>query len=83
MFLKLVFKFFSRQKQVYLLRKNGILLGTRLRDNQKIFLYMLGDLFLEVSYPNNNISEEPVIVKAFSDIDKLNDYLEREVKVSY
>lgn len=76
------FKFYSPQKRIALLKKNGILLGARQRDGQKIFLYMLGDLFLEVLYPDNDIRREPEIQKAFSDIDRLNVYLEKDVRVS-
>ena len=59
MFLKFFFSRFSSQKQINILRKKGIMLGTRIKDGRKIYIYMLRELFVEVIFTNDNVEELP------------------------
>lgn len=83
MFFKFFFNRMSLQKQAIYLRKKGILLGTRLKDGRKIYIYMLKDLFAEVQYKNDSIDAEPETLNMVQGLDSLNDYLEKEFKASF
>jgi hypothetical protein len=73
----------SLQKQVAFLKKKGIMLGTRLKDGRRIYIYMLRDLFVEVTYKNDSIDNEAETLNMLRGLDNLNDYLEREFKASF
>jgi len=83
MFFKLVFKYYSQNKKVELLKEEGIMLGTRQRNGRKVYLYMLKDFFVEVLYQQDDIDLEPETLETFSNLDNLNSYLEREFKTAF
>jgi hypothetical protein len=83
MFLKFFFRRMSLIKQVSYIKKKGIMLGTRLKDGRKFFIYMLHDLFVEVLYKNDNIDNEPEKLTMLKGLDNLNNYLESEFKASF
>lgn len=83
MLLKFFFKQFSQQRQVAILKKNGILLGTRHKDGRKVHIYMLRDLFAEVVYKNDDIEEEVESLNLLKGLNNLNEYLENEFKTSF
>jgi hypothetical protein len=83
MLLKFFFKQFSHQRQVAILKKNGILLGTRLKDGRKVHIYMLRDLFAEVIYKNDDIEDEVESLNLLKGLNNLNEYLENEFKTSF
>jgi hypothetical protein len=83
MILKFFFKQMSLQKQVNFLKKRGIMLGTRLKDGRRIYIYMLRDLFVEVLFKNDNVNENAEKLIMLEGLNNLNDYLEQEFKTSF
>ena len=83
MFLKIFFKNLSVQKQIDYLKKKGIMIGTRTKNQRKIYTYMLQDLFVEVYYKNDNENDSAEKVNLLSGLKNLNSYLEREFKTSF
>ncbi|HEX5168979.1 MAG TPA: hypothetical protein VFW11_07380 [Cyclobacteriaceae bacterium] len=83
MFFKLFFKNISPQRQINRLKSNGILLGSRIKSQRKVYIYMLSSLFVEVTFKNDNIDQDPEKIKILSGLKNLNDYLEKEFKTSF
>jgi hypothetical protein len=83
MLFKLFFKYLSESKKLNYLRKNGIMLGTRMRNNRKVFLYMVKDFFVEVMYKNDSIDESAESLGTFTSLKGLNSYLEKEFKTAF
>jgi hypothetical protein len=77
------FKYFSLTKQLDYLREHGIMLGSRMRDNRKVFLYMVKSTFVEVMYKNDSIEKEAERLKVFNNLNQLNQYLENEFKTTF
>jgi len=59
------FKYFSLTKQLDYLREHGIMLGSRMRDNRKVFLYMVKSTFVEVMYKNDSIEGYVLVLLYF------------------
>jgi len=83
MILKFFLKQLSSQRQVNFLKKRGIMLGTRMKDGRKIYIYMLRDLFVEVTYKNDNVDDSPEKLNMLNGLKNLSTYLEREFKTSF
>jgi hypothetical protein len=83
MFLKFFFNRMSLQKQVTYLKKKGIMLGTRLKDGRRIYIYMLSDFFIEVSYKNDDSENEAEALSMLHGLHNLNEYLEKEFKATF
>ena len=83
MILKFFFKQLSVTKQVSFLKKKGIMLGTRMKEGRKIYIYMLRELFVEVVYKNDNTEEMPERLNMLTGLKNLNSYLEKEFKTSF
>jgi hypothetical protein len=83
MILKFFFKQLSVAKQVSFLKKKGIMLGTRMKEGRKIYIYMLRELFVEVVYKNDNTEEMPERLNMLTGLKILNSYLEKEFKTSF
>jgi len=83
MILKFFFKQLSLHKQIDYLKKKGVMLGVRTKNNRKIFTYMLNDLFVEVLYKNDNADDSAEKVNMLKGLKNLNSYLEREFKTSF
>ncbi len=83
MLLKWAFKYFSQSKKIDYLRQEGIMLGSRLRAQRKVYLYMLKDFFVEVLYKEDNLDQEVESIETFSSLDHLNNYLEREFRTAF
>lgn len=82
--LRVLFNLMPLQIRVSYLKKRGITLGTRLKSNRKIHLYMMWDFFVEVLYHQDNArnpAEQLTIVKGLT-ITNLNNYLEKEFRAS-
>lgn len=77
--LKWIFRFFSETKKVEYLKDCGVLLGSRIRNGRKIYLYMLKDIFVEVIFKNDSMDMEPERLATFNSLKKLNIYLEKEI----
>jgi hypothetical protein len=77
------FKYFSVTKQLVYLREHGVMLGSRMRNNRKVFLYMVKSTFVEVMYKNDSIEKEAEQLEIFKNLNHLNQYLEKEFKTSF
>ena len=77
------FKYFSLTKQLEYLREHGVMLGSRMRNDRKVFLYMVKSTFVEVMYKNDSIEKEAERLEVFSNLNHLNQYLESEFKTSF
>jgi hypothetical protein len=82
MLIKFLFVCLSRSRQVSLIKKRGIMLGTRKKAGREVYTYMFRSLFIEILYRNDN-PEEPVenfiMIPGFR---KLNDHFEKEIKAA-
>jgi hypothetical protein len=83
MFFKLFFKYLSQQSQITKLKNRGILLGTRNKNERKVYIYMLSSLFVEVMFKNDNTEHMPERIQILSNLKNLNQYLENEFKSSF
>lgn len=83
MFFKLFFKHLSESKKLNYVREHGVMIGTRMRDERKIFLYMIKDYFVEVVYKDDNMDEAAERLGMSNSLSGLNSYLEREFKAAF
>ena len=77
------FKYFSLTKQLDYLREHGVMLGSRMRNDRKVFLYMVKSTFVEVMYKNDSIEREAERVEVFNNLNHLNQYLENEFRTTF
>ncbi len=83
MFTSFFFKRMNLRQQVRLLRRKGIVLGTRIKDGRKVYIYMMKDIFAEVLYKNDNTDEEAEKISILRGLDNLNNYLENEFRATF
>jgi len=83
MLFKWGFKYFSLSKKLAYLREHGIMLGSRMRNDRKVFIYMVKSTFVEVMYKNDSLETEAERVEVFNNLSHLNQYLENEFKASF
>lgn len=83
MILRFIFQQMSLQRQVNFLKKRGIMLGTRLKHGRRIYIYMLRELFVEVTYTHDNADEAPEKLSMLRGLNNLNEYLEKEFRASF
>ncbi len=83
MWFKIGFRFLADQKKFELLRAKGIMLGSRWRNERRVYLYMVKDFFVEVMYSQDDIDLEPERISTFSNLDNLNAYLERDIRTAF
>jgi len=77
------FKYFSLTKQLEYLREHGVMLGSRMRNDRKVFLYMVKSTFVEVMYKNDSIEKDAERLEVFTNLNHLNQYLENEFKTTF
>jgi hypothetical protein len=80
MILRFLFGWLPLKKQVSLIKRRGINLGTRLKDGRRVYVYMLRNLFVEVQYVRDNEKNMPQSVFLISGIDNLRKHLEDEFR---
>lgn len=83
MWFKISFKFLADKKKFEMLREKGIMLGSRWRNERRVYLYMVKDFFVEVMYSNDDIDLQPERINTFSNLDNLNAYLERDIRTVF
>ncbi|MBX2969659.1 MAG: hypothetical protein KF803_09840 [Cyclobacteriaceae bacterium] len=83
MFRKLYFKSLSAAKQIATLRERGTMLGTRLKNGRKAYLYLLKDFCAEVIFQNDDAELSPEKITTFDNVKEFNSYLEREFRASF
>ena len=77
------FKNLSESGKLRFLREHGVSLGVRMRENRKVFIYMVKDFFVEVLYQHDNIEGEAEKLNVFDSLKGLNSYLEKEFKTAF
>lgn len=80
MLLRFLFGRLPIKSQVSFLKKQGITLGTRLKDGRRVYVYMLRNLFVEVQYVRDNDKNMPQTTFLISGIDNLKKHLENEFR---
>ncbi len=83
MILQFFFQRLSKEKQVSQIKRKGVALGTRAKNGRKIYIYMLGNLFVEVMYMGDNSDNNPERVNMLRGLKNLNEYLESEFRTSF
>jgi hypothetical protein len=83
MWFKIGFRFLADKRKFELLREKGIMLGSRWRNERRVYLYMVKDFFVEVMYSKDDIDLEPEKISTFSNLDNLNAYLERDFRTAF
>jgi hypothetical protein len=73
----------SITKQGRYLKKKAVVLGTRIKDNRRIYIYMLNDFFVEVQFLNDSIDDDAEKVNILQGLDNLNSYLENEFRTTF
>jgi hypothetical protein len=83
----MIFNFFfsqlSLEKQVSYLQTKGVSLGTRVKDGRKIYVYMLRNLFVEVTYEDDDSTAQPEQSRVLRGLKNLNTHLEKEFRATF
>jgi hypothetical protein len=82
MMFRFIFHRLSESRKINYLKEHGTMLGTRMRNNRKVFLYMVKDFFVELIYKNDNENEMAESLDTFTSLKGLNSYLENEFKTA-
>ncbi len=77
---RLLFRLMSVRKKINYLREQGTMLGTRLKNGRKAYLYIVKDFCAEVIFYNDNTELTAEQVTTFSNVKEFNSYLEREFR---
>jgi hypothetical protein len=80
---RMFFKFLSESKQITYLQEKGTVLGTRIKNGRKAYMYMIADFCVEVIFQQDNQDLSPECVTTFSNVREFNNYLEREFKTTF
>jgi len=83
MILQFFFRQLSSEQQANYLQKNGVSLGSRVKNGRRIYVYMLRNLFVEVMYQDDNANNSPERVNMLRGLKNLNAYLEKEFRASF
>ena len=68
------------ENKVKHLHKKGVALGSRIKDGRQIHMYMLRDLFVEVTYTEDKTYLAPEKVNVLNGLNNLQHYLEAEFR---
>jgi hypothetical protein len=80
MFLKWFFKRLSKTRQAELMKRWGIVLGTRNREGRVTYLYMMNNLFAEILYETDNPRMQVESVVVLDGLDGFKAYLEDDIR---
>src|SRR5689334_24598810 len=83
MFGKMFFRLLSESKKVSYLHEQGTMLGTRLKNGRKAYLYMLKDFCVEVIFKQDNVDLSLEKVRTFDSVKEFNSYLEKEFRTAF
>lgn len=83
MFTRFFFKRMSTIKQGRYLKRKAVVLGTRIKEGRKIYIYMLEDFFVEVQFINDSIDNDAEMINILQGLDNLNSYLENEFRTTF
>lgn len=77
------FRLLSESKKVAYLHEQGTILGTRIKNGRKAYLYMLKDFCVEVIFKQDNAELSPEKVTTFDSVKEFNNYLEKEFRTAF
>lgn len=80
---RMFFRLLSESKKVAYIHEQGTMLGTRLKNGRKAYLYMLKDFCVEVIFKQDNIDLTPERVTTFDSVKEFNNYLEKEFRAAF
>ena len=80
MILKLFFNQFSPSRQAEIMKRRGIILGTRKIDGRQTYLYMLNSLFAEILYENDNPGSRVEALVIMNGLNNLNQHLSKPLR---
>jgi hypothetical protein len=83
MWSKLVFRLLSAEKKIQVLKSKGIIVGTRLHHDRKVYLFLLNDFFAEVVFEYDDMDLMPEKIETFSSLKNLNSYLENDFGAAF
>jgi hypothetical protein len=80
---KFFFNRLSLENKVKHLHNKGVALGSRIKDGRQIHMYMLRDLFVEVTYTEDKTYLAPEKVNVLNGLNNLQQYLETEFRARF
>jgi len=80
---KFFFNRLSLENKVKHLHSKGVALGSRIKDGRQIHMYMLRDLFVEVTYTEDKTYLAPEKVNILNGLNNLQQYLETEFRARF
>jgi len=80
---RMFFRLLSESKKVAYLHEQGTILGTRIKNGRKAYLYMLKDFCVEVIFKQDNTELSPEKVTTFDSVKEFNSYLEKEFRTAF
>ncbi|QOI97224.1 MAG: hypothetical protein HRU69_06850 [Flammeovirgaceae bacterium] len=80
---RLIFKLMTFRKKIDYLRNEGTILGTRLKNGRKAYLYIIKDFCAEVIYQKDNAELTAEQITTFANVKEFNSYLEREFRSTF
>lgn len=80
---RLIFRLMSVRKKIDYLRDKGTVLGTRLKNGRKAYLYIIKDFCAEVIFQKDNTELSAEQIRTFANVKEFNSYLEREFRSSF
>jgi len=83
MFLRLFFRRLSIGKQADLMKRRGIIIGTRSQTGRMGYLYMLNNLFAEIFFEEDNPQLKPEATVVMNGLQNLSRYLENDLRTRY
>lgn len=83
MILQFFFRQMSLSQKVSYLQSKGVSLGTRIKNGRKMHMYMIRNLFVEVTFKNDDINQQAERVHILRGLKDLNSYLEQEFKAAF
>ncbi len=70
-------------RQADFMKRKGIVLGTRMKDGRQSYLYMVNNLFAEILYEDDNPRLQVETLVVLDGLDRLNLYLEKDLRARY
>lgn len=79
MIYRLIFNRAGNDKKKNILNTKGVNIGCFSRGEKKVFVFLLDDFFVEAYFDNDDVDNELLEAKSFTDYRRLEGYLERSV----
>jgi hypothetical protein len=83
MLFQLFFKQWPLHKKISYFQKNGVLIGSRVKDSRKIFIYMYQNHFAEVLFKSDNPEGDVESANIVKGLQNLNNHLEKDFKTTF